>query len=128
MRNTCPILDQFTAPSTRRLRCLLPLPPLTALPQVLKVMRGEHLPIPDQFTAPLRDLAKQLLSKVPKLRPSAEQCLKMPLLKVRGDGREEGWSHDNMSRCEVCGRETAPSRAPKLRPSAEQCLKMPLSR
>ena len=26
----------------------------------------------------------------PKCTPSAEQCLNMPLLKVRGNGREEG--------------------------------------
>ncbi|KAG1672034.1 hypothetical protein FOA52_008910 [Chlamydomonas sp. UWO 241] len=52
---------------------------LTSL--VLKVMRGEHLPIPDTFSMALRDTAKQLLSKGPKLRPSPEQCLKSPLLK-----------------------------------------------
>lgn len=52
--------------------------------QVLKVMRGEHLPIPDHFSSGLRDMAKQLLSKAPKSRPSTEQCLKAPLLKVGG--------------------------------------------
>lgn len=40
--------------------------------QVLKVMRGEHLPIPDTFTAELRDLAKQLLSKNPKVRSAVQ--------------------------------------------------------
>uniref|UniRef100_A0A7R9Z4D4 non-specific serine/threonine protein kinase n=1 Tax=Chlamydomonas euryale TaxID=1486919 RepID=A0A7R9Z4D4_9CHLO len=52
---------------------------LTSL--VLKVMRGEHLPIPDTFSMALRDTAKQLLSKIPKMRPTPEQCLKSPLLK-----------------------------------------------
>lgn len=47
-------------------------------------MRGEHLPIPDHFSSGLRDMAKQLLSKAPKSRPSTEQCLKTPLLKVGG--------------------------------------------
>ncbi len=51
--------------------------------QVLKIMRGEHLPIPQHYSADLRDLAKQLLSKNPKLRPSPEQCLKLGFLKVR---------------------------------------------
>ena len=46
-------------------------------------MRGEHLPIPDQFTAELRDLAKQLLNKNPTARPTPEQCLKAPFLRVR---------------------------------------------
>mmetsp|Transcript_17043 Transcript_17043/g.36817 ORF Transcript_17043/g.36817 Transcript_17043/m.36817 type:complete len:694 (-) Transcript_17043:512-2593(-) len=48
---------------------------------VLKIMRGEHLPIPSHFSPDLRDLAKSLLSKNPKQRPSTEQCLKLPFLK-----------------------------------------------
>lgn len=49
---------------------------------VMKIMRGEHLPVPQQFSAELKDLVRQLLSKNPKLRPSCEQMLKMPFLKV----------------------------------------------
>lgn len=49
---------------------------------VMKIMRGEHLPVPQQFSAELKDLVRQLLSKNPKLRPSCEQILKMPFLKV----------------------------------------------
>jgi serine/threonine protein kinase len=53
---------------------------------VMKILRGEHLPIPQQFSAELRDLIKQLLSRSPKSRPSCEQILKMPFLKVRMAG------------------------------------------
>ena len=56
---------------------------------VMKILRGEHLPIPQQFSQELRDLVRQLLNKNPKLRPSAEQILKMPLLKVPGLGWDE---------------------------------------
>ena len=65
---------------------------LQHLLQVLKVMRGEHLPIPDQFTAELRDLAKQLLNKNPKARPTPEQCLKAPFLRVRLLPRAKVWA------------------------------------
>lgn len=48
---------------------------------VMKILRGEHLPIPQQFSQELRDLVRLLLNKNPKQRPSAEQVLKMPFLK-----------------------------------------------
>ncbi|EFJ51338.1 hypothetical protein VOLCADRAFT_34315, partial [Volvox carteri f. nagariensis] len=56
---------------------------------VMKILRGEHLPIPQascgdscllHFAQELKDLVRQLLCKNPKMRPSPEQILKMPLL------------------------------------------------
>ncbi|MEW5304914.1 MAG: hypothetical protein WDW36_007491 [Sanguina aurantia] len=48
---------------------------------VLKIMRGEHLPVPTAYSADLRDLVKQLLSRAPRGRPTPEMILRMPLLK-----------------------------------------------
>lgn len=48
---------------------------------VLKILRGEHLPIPQQFSPELRDLVKQMLSKNPKMRPSTDQILRMPFMR-----------------------------------------------
>ncbi|KAF5831908.1 kinase-like domain-containing protein [Dunaliella salina] len=48
---------------------------------VLKIMRGQHLPISQQFSPELRDLTKQLLNKNPKQRPSPDALLKLPWLK-----------------------------------------------
>lgn len=50
---------------------------------VMKILRGEHLPIPQQFSNELKDLVRQLLNKNPKLRPTCDQILKLPFLKVR---------------------------------------------
>lgn len=50
---------------------------------VLKILRGEHLPIPSAFSADLKDLVKRLLSKDPRARPAPDQILKMPMFKVR---------------------------------------------
>jgi len=41
-----------------------------------------HTPALSQFSTDLRDLTKALLSKNPKLRPSADALLKLPWLKV----------------------------------------------
>ncbi|GLI61210.1 hypothetical protein VaNZ11_003502 [Volvox africanus] len=48
---------------------------------VMKILRGEHLPIPQGFSQELKDLVRQLLCKNPKMRPSPEQILKMPFIK-----------------------------------------------
>ncbi|KAG2443892.1 hypothetical protein HXX76_002232 [Chlamydomonas incerta] len=48
---------------------------------VMKILRGEHLPIPQGFSQELKDLVRQLLCKNPKMRPSAEQIMKMPFMK-----------------------------------------------
>ncbi|GLC41306.1 Serine/threonine-protein kinase Nek3 [Pleodorina starrii] len=48
---------------------------------VMKILRGEHLPIPQGFSQELKDLVRQLLCKNPKMRPAPEQILKMPFLK-----------------------------------------------
>jgi hypothetical protein len=49
---------------------------------VLKIMRGEHLPIPTAgFSPELRELVKSMLCKAPKGRPSTEQLLRAPLMR-----------------------------------------------
>ncbi|KXZ49455.1 hypothetical protein GPECTOR_21g681 [Gonium pectorale] len=51
---------------------------------VMKILRGEHLPIPQGYSQELKDLVRQLLCKNPKMRPSPDQMLKMPFLKANG--------------------------------------------
>ncbi|KAJ9525218.1 hypothetical protein QJQ45_020750, partial [Haematococcus lacustris] len=48
---------------------------------VVKIMRGEHLPIPPQYSPELRELTKNLLARQPKQRPAPEAILKLPWLK-----------------------------------------------
>lgn len=63
---------------------------------------GEHLPIPTSYSPDLRDLTKQLLSRVPTKRPSPEVILKLPWLKVRCTRGNRNMLHGKEGSLNMC--------------------------